>query len=101
MLDEAMTTLAWYSQYSNRRNNRTGHLFHNRYKSMLCEEDSYLLALIRYTHLNPVRARIVKTMRQLRRCKEEIGYSGAEIARDLGVNTTSINRAIARAEGAM
>ncbi len=33
------------------------------------------------------------------RCKEEIGCSGAEIARHLGVNTTSINRAVERAEG--
>jgi DNA-binding MarR family transcriptional regulator len=32
------------------------------------------------------------------RCKEEVGCSGAEIARHLGVNTTSINRAVERAE---
>ena len=57
--------LTWYAQYFNRRHNRTGHLFQNRYKSILCEEESYLLALIRYIHLNPVRARIVKTIEEL------------------------------------
>ncbi len=54
--------LTWYAQYFNRRHNRTGHLFQNRYKSILCDEENYLLALIRYIHLNPVRARIVNTI---------------------------------------
>jgi REP element-mobilizing transposase RayT len=40
-------------------NHRHGHLFQNRYKSILCEEDSYLLELTRYIHLNPLRAGIV------------------------------------------
>ena len=57
--------LTWYAQYYNRRHNRTGHLFENRYKSILCDEDMYLLALIRYIHLNPLRAGIVKTMEEL------------------------------------
>lgn len=59
--------LTWYAQYYNRRHKRTGHLFENRYKSILCDEDNYLLALIRYIHLNPVRARIVKTLPELDR----------------------------------
>jgi hypothetical protein len=46
---------------------RTGHLFENRYKSILCEEENYLLALVRYIHLNPVRAKLVKTMGELDR----------------------------------
>lgn len=57
--------LTWYAQYFNRRHNRTGHLFENRYKSILCEEENYLLALVRYIHLNPVRAKIVTTIEQL------------------------------------
>ena len=36
-----------------------GHLFQGRYKALLIDADSYLLALIRYIHLNPVRAGIV------------------------------------------
>jgi REP element-mobilizing transposase RayT len=54
--------LTWYAQYYNRRHKRTGHLFENRYKSILCDEDNYLLALVRYIHLNPLRASIVKTI---------------------------------------
>ncbi len=59
--------LTWYAQYFNYRHNRTGHLFQNRYKSILCDEESYLLALVRYIHLNPARAHIVKTMEELGR----------------------------------
>jgi len=59
--------LAWYAQYYNRRHRRTGHLFENRYKSILCDEDNYLLALVRYIHLNPLRAKIVKTIQELDR----------------------------------
>ncbi len=59
--------LTWYAQYFNRKHRRTGHLFENRYKSILCDEDNYLLALIRYIHLNPIRAKIVTTLEQLDR----------------------------------
>ena len=57
--------LTWYAQYFNRRHDRKGHLFENRYKSILCDEDNYLLALVRYIHLNPVRAKIIPTMTEL------------------------------------
>ncbi len=43
----------------NRRHKRHGHLFQNRYKSILCQEDTYLLELVRYIHLNPLRAKLV------------------------------------------
>jgi len=59
--------LTWYAQYFNRKHRRTGHLFENRYKSILCDEDNYLLALIRYIHLNPIRANLVTTLEQLDR----------------------------------
>jgi len=59
--------LTWYAQYYNRRHHRTGHLFENRYKSILCDEDNYLLALIRYIHLNPVRAGMVQNLEELDR----------------------------------
>jgi putative transposase len=38
----------------NKRHKRYGHLFQNRYKSIVCEEDPYLLGLTRYIHLNPL-----------------------------------------------
>ena len=59
--------LTWYAQYFNRRHRRSGHLFENRYKSILCDEENYLLALVRYIHLNPVRAEIVTTLNELDR----------------------------------
>ncbi|MCX5895670.1 MAG: transposase, partial [Proteobacteria bacterium] len=46
--------LTGYAQHFNRRYGRYGHLFQNRYKSVLCEEDPYLLTLVQYIHLNPV-----------------------------------------------
>jgi len=50
-----------YTGYINRRRRRSGHLFQGRYKSILVDVDSYLLELSRYVHLNPVRAKMVKT----------------------------------------
>jgi putative transposase len=57
--------LTGYAQQFNRRHNRSGHLFQNRYKSFLCEEEPYFLELVRYIHLNPIRAGIVDTMSAL------------------------------------
>jgi REP element-mobilizing transposase RayT len=54
--------LTGYAISYNRRHRRHGHLFQNRYKSILCQEDTYLLELVRYIHLNPLRAKIVKTL---------------------------------------
>lgn len=49
-----------YTRYFNRRYGEVGHLFQGRYKAILCDKDAYLLELVRYIHLNPVRAKIVK-----------------------------------------
>lgn len=51
----------------NRRHKRVGHLFQNRYKSILVEEEPYLLELVRYLHLNPLRAQVVPDLRTLDR----------------------------------
>ena len=48
-----------YAGWHNRRHRRTGHLFQNRYKSIVVEEESYMLQLVRYVSLNPVRAKII------------------------------------------
>jgi REP element-mobilizing transposase RayT len=48
--------LTGYAVSFNRRHRRHGHLFQNRYKSFLCEEQLYLKELVRYIHLNPLRA---------------------------------------------
>lgn len=51
----------------NLRHRRHGHLFRNRYKSIVCEEDPYLLELTRYIHLNPLRGGMFKDMSALSR----------------------------------
>jgi putative transposase len=57
--------LTGYAVSYNFRHRRHGHLFQNRYKSILCQQDSYLTELVRYIHLNPLRASIVKDLRAL------------------------------------
>lgn len=64
--------LTGYAVSFNRRHRRYGHLFQNRYKSILCQEDPYLLELVRYIHLNPLRAGIVNDLRSL----DKYRYSG-------------------------
>jgi len=56
-----------YAVTFNKRHKRSGHLFQNRYKSVICEEDPYLLELIRYIHLNPLRAKLVQDLNELDR----------------------------------
>ena len=49
-----------YTRHINGRLKRVGHLFEGRFKAYLVDRDRYGLALVRYIHLNPVRARMVK-----------------------------------------
>jgi putative transposase len=67
--------LTGYAVSHNRRHRRYGHLFQNRYKSILCQEDVYLLELIRYIHLNPLRARLVSDLNQL----SKYSYAGHSV----------------------
>jgi REP element-mobilizing transposase RayT len=59
--------LTGYVVSFNLRHDRVGTLFQNRYKSILCQEDPYFLELVRYIHLNPLRAGLVGSMQQLDR----------------------------------
>lgn len=70
--DEGLSTLmrrllTGYAVRFNRRHKRNGYLFQNRYKSIICQEDPYLLELVRYIHLNPLRAGVVSDMEGLDR----------------------------------
>ncbi|QOR35030.1 transposase [Clostridium sp. 'deep sea'] len=47
-----------YTAYYNKKYNRSGHVFEQRYKSILVDKDEYLLVLIKYIHNNPVKAQI-------------------------------------------
>jgi putative transposase len=55
-----------FTQRSNRRHRRSGHLFQGRYKAILVDRDAYFLELARYIVLNPVRAAMVKHPQQWR-----------------------------------
>jgi REP-associated tyrosine transposase len=54
-----------YAISYNLRHHRHGHLFQNRYKSIICDENEYFAELVRYIHLNPLRAGIVNTLSEL------------------------------------
>ena len=66
--------LAGHAVSFNRRHRRWDHLFQNRRKSILCQEDTYLLDLTRYIHLNPLRAKLVNCLKELDRYKYD-GHS--------------------------
>ena len=60
-LSRIMQNLSFrYTRWVNSRHKRMGHLFQGRYKALLVDGDSYLRELVRYIHLNPVRAGLVK-----------------------------------------
>jgi REP element-mobilizing transposase RayT len=59
--------LTGYAVSFNRRHNRKGRLFRNRYKSILCQEERYLMELVRHIHLNPLRAGVVSNLDMLDR----------------------------------
>ena len=59
----------------NHRYQRKGHLFQNRFKSIVVEEEPYFLELVRYIHLNPVRVGIVRTLPGL----AEYPYTGHSV----------------------
>jgi putative transposase len=67
--------LTGYAVSFNLRHQRSGHLFQNRYKSILCEEDAYLLELVRYIHLNCIRARLVTDVE----CLDRYPWSGHSV----------------------
>ena len=64
--------LTGYAVYFNRRHRRHGHLFQNRYKSILCQAEPYFRELVRYIHLNPLRAKLVEELKAL----DKYPYSG-------------------------
>ncbi len=64
--------LTGYAVSYNKRHKRHGQLFQNRYKSIICQEDAYLQELVRYIHLNPLRARNVVDLKEL----DRYAYSG-------------------------
>lgn len=53
------TLMTAYTMYVNKKHDRVGHVFGGRFKSIIVDKESYLLEVMRYIHLNPVRAGLV------------------------------------------
>jgi len=87
--------LTGHALYYNRRHRRCGHLFQNRYKSILCQEDAYLLELVRYIHLNPLRARLVPKLSSL----DKYSFSGHSVLMDRRINDWQDTEAVLRLFG--
>jgi hypothetical protein len=78
-LSKIMQNLSFrYTRWVNFRQKRFGHLFQGRYKAILVDKDNYLLELIRYIHLNPVRAGLVSTPEDYQWSSHQV-YMGCEI----------------------
>ena len=94
--------LTGYAGAFNRRHHRVGHLFQNRYKSIVVEEEPYLLELVRYLHLNPLRAKVVPDLRRLDRYPwtEVLGHPGRPLAPILGIRPQNVYRAAAQGQAA-
>jgi len=67
-----------YAVYFNRRHNRVGHLFQGRYKSIVVDKEAYLLRLLRYIHLNPVRAKMVRSPKEYKWSSHRVYISGKD-----------------------
>ena len=72
-----------YTQSYNRRYRKVGHLFQGRYKAIVCQKDAYLLQLVRYIHLNPLRSNLANR-------PQDYGYSGEQAYRS-GKSTTILD----------
>lgn len=76
-----------YTRYYNRRYKKMGHLFQGRYKAILCDQESYLLELVRYIHLNPLRAGLIRQIDRYRWSSHPIYLQGDERQ---GVSVTAV-----------
>ncbi len=83
--------LTGYAQYYNRRHRRVGHLLQGRHKAILCRSERYLAELVRYIHLNPVRANMV-TRPEDYEYSSHRAYLGMEPAGIVDVDPVSLSR---------
>ena len=69
-----------YTVWTNKRNQRTGHLFEGRYKAIVMENEGYLLSVSAYVHLNPVRVRAWKHKPAEERLRRVVDYPWSSYA---------------------
>ena len=77
--------LTGYTQYYNRKYGRSGHLLQGRHKAVLCQTDAYLAELVRYIHLNPIRAKMVERTEDYPYSSHR-AYLGLELAGPIDVD---------------
>jgi putative transposase len=88
-----------YTCYFNTRYGKVGHLFQGRYKAILCDKDAYLLELVRYIHLNPIRSNIVRNLKIYRWVSHQTYLEGKRdglIDEDLVLGQFGRTRSVAR-----
>jgi len=94
-----------YTMYYNRRYKTVGHLFQGRYKAILCDRDRYLLALLKYIHYNPLRAKIAESLDQYPWSSHRAYFTKSErsefLDTDLVLRMFSENKGRARKQYAM
>ena len=73
-----------YARLTQAKLRTTGHLFEKRYYPVLVDADEYLLELLRYVHLNPVRARMVRTADEYPWCSHHVYLGKREEGRGMG-----------------
>lgn len=76
-----------YVQWHNKVYERTGHLFQNRYRSETVEDDMYFIGVLRYIHQNPIKAKMVKNMKDYKWSSYHdyiLSYNGEEVIIDTG-----------------
>lgn len=81
---------SFHSQKFNRRHDRVGHLFQGRYKAFLVDQERYLLSLLRYVHLNPVKAKMVRDPARFRWSSDRFYRAG------LGPDWPDLDRALSK-----
>lgn len=82
-----------YVYWYNKRYERCGHLFQERFRSEVVETDSYFLTVIRYIHQNPVKAKIVKTVEEYKWSSYKEYIEGPTfVSVDLGLSYFSKDR---------
>ena len=88
-----------YTMYFNRRYGTVGHLFQGRYKAILCDKDEYLLSLVKYIHLNPVRAGVAKEVENYPWSSHRVYIGRGEGERTEIVDTNQVLRMFSENKG--
>jgi putative transposase len=81
-----------YSKYYNRKYDRKGHVFGERYKAILVQDESYLLTLLRYIHQNPVKAGICNRVEEYKWSSDYYYRNGIDKEIDIHVILGSISK---------